>query len=152
MDRKSWADATGICGFLDIAYAMLLTVWRGGDVSQMLRGVASGPFGDAANGWGVAGSVLGLTVHFVLMGIMVGVFLWLRRTTVLGRIEPWLAGAVYGLALYLVMYGIVLPLRFAAPFPIDDPGKLLLGLVPHVLLVGVPMALTARVDREKAPA
>jgi hypothetical protein len=73
----------------------------------------------------------------------------LFRRTPLGEAKPWLAGTLYGLALYGVMYGIVLPARFGAPFPNPDKLALALGLFPHIALVGIPMALILR--RPKVP-
>jgi hypothetical protein len=37
------------------------------------------------------------------------------------------------------MYGIVLPQRFGVPFPNPDRIKLALGLLPHIVLVGIPI-------------
>ena len=53
------AIATLISGSLDILFAMILTVTRGGEIGNMLRSVASGPFPAAAD-MGTAGAVLGL--------------------------------------------------------------------------------------------
>ncbi|HNJ46861.1 MAG TPA: hypothetical protein PK479_00390, partial [Novosphingobium sp.] len=63
---------------------------------------------------------------------------------ILGSVAPWKAGTLYGIALYAVMYGLVLPTRFGVPFPNPDRIKLALGLLPHVLLVGVPMFVLFR--------
>lgn len=68
----------------------------------------------------------------------------LSRTRPVLRIGPWLAGILYGLALYLVMYWIVLPLRFPAIHPITDPARVARALFPHLAFVGIPMALIAR--------
>ena len=133
--RKIWL----LGGTLDALYATALTALRGADVPQMWRGVASGPFGDGANGWGAGGTIAGILVHFALMAAMVAVGLWLARHTPLGDVAPWKAGTLYGLALYCVMYGLVLPLRFGEPFPNPDKVKLALGLFPHIFLIGIPL-------------
>ena len=133
--RRIWL----LCGTLDALYAAALTALRGGDVPRMWRGVAAGPFGDGANDWGAGGILAGLLVHFALMAVMVGAGLWLARHTPLGQVAPWKAGTLYGLALYCVLYGLVLPLRFGAPFPDPDKLRLALDLFPHIFLVGLPM-------------
>ncbi|MEA3059338.1 MAG: hypothetical protein QOE50_750, partial [Sphingomonadales bacterium] len=70
--------ATLVCGTLDILLAVILTLMRRREPAAMLRFVASGPF-PAATGWGAAGSILGLVVHFALMGIMVAWFVIAAR-------------------------------------------------------------------------
>jgi len=137
---KAWL----LCGALDALYATGLTFARGGEAAVTWRGVAAGPLGDAAQQWGAGGVFAGLLVHFAIMATMTGVALVLFRRTPLADANPWLAGTLYGLALYGVMYGLVLPARFGAPFPNPDKLKLALGLLPHVFLVGIPMALILR--------
>lgn len=148
--RNVFVKAWLLCGALDILYATAATALRGGEVATMLRGVASGPFGPAATNWGAGGAVLGLLVHFAIMAAMTAVALVLFRRTPLADANPWLAGTLYGLVLYLVMYGVVLPARFGAPFPDPDKLKLAVGLIPHVLLVGIPMALILRRPRPQS--
>ncbi|MFO1254258.1 MAG: hypothetical protein U1E37_01070 [Sphingomonadaceae bacterium] len=132
-------------GTLDALYATMLTLLRGnGDIVALWSGVAAGPFGDAARGWGAAGLVAGLAVHFAIMAAMVAGGIWLARKTMLGDLAPWKSGTFYGLMLYCFMYGVVLNLRFAVPFPNPDKVKLLLGLFPHVFFVGMPIFHFAR--------
>ena len=95
--------------------------------------------GDAAQHWGIGGALLGVAVHLAIMAAMVAAGLWLARKTPLGAISPWKAGLLYGLALYCLMYGLVLPLRFGVPFPNPDRVKLALGLLPHIAFVGWPI-------------
>ena len=142
--RGAFVKAWLLCGTLDAAYATVLAVVRAGEVGELWRGVAAGPFGDAARTWGAGGALLGVLVHFAIMAAMAAVALVLFRRTPLADANPWLAGTLYGLALYCVMYGIVLPARFGAPFPDPDKLKLAIGLLPHVFLVGIPMALILR--------
>ena len=142
--RNDFLKAWLLCGALDAVYASVLALARAGDVGEVWRGVASGPFGAAASNWGASGVIAGIVVHFAIMAAMTAVALVLFRKTPLADANPWLAGTLYGLALYCVMYGIVLPARFGAPFPNPDKLKLALGLIPHVFLVGIPMALILR--------
>ena len=142
--RNDFLKAWLLCGTLDAAYASVLALARAGDVGEVWRGVASGPFGQAATHWGAGGVLAGLLAHFAIMAAMTAVALVLFRKTPLADANPWLAGTLYGLALYCVMYGIVLPARFGAPFPEPDKLKLAIGLIPHVFLVGIPMALILR--------
>jgi hypothetical protein len=131
---------TVIAGTLDILAAISLTLFYGQrTVGEMLRGVASGPF-PGASGWGTGGSVLGLAVHFTLMAIMVAVFVFaasrLRRLWQ----QPVLWGFLYGLATYVVMNLIVVPLRFHTPLP-PSTRAIVTQLFCHIVLVGIPVAL-----------
>jgi hypothetical protein len=139
---KPTAIATAISGTLDILFAMILTLWFGREIPNMLRYVASGPFPAAAD-MGAAGVVLGLVVHFALMAIMAAaLMLYLRRNPDYLEHPIWM-GVVYGLITYAVMNWIVVPLRFDTPLP---PSTLSIAtqLFAHIVLVGISMALVAR--------
>jgi len=144
--RSAALRAWLIAGTLDIAYAMAWTTLAGGTVGGMLRGIAKGPFGDGAGGWGPGGALAGLGVHFAIMAAMVALwFAAVRRWPTLGAARWGWTGALYGLFLYLAMNAVVLPLRFGAPFPPADPVQALIALIPHILLVGWPIARFAQV-------
>lgn len=133
--------ATALAGALDIIFAMILTMALGNEIPAMLRFVASGPF-PAATSMGLAGSALGLAVHFALMAIMVLCYLLAAaRIPALLR-RPVLAGIAYGLLTYLVMNWLVVPLRFDAPLP-PKPLSIVTQLFAHIVLVGIPIALIA---------
>ena len=101
--------ATLVAGTLDILAAVGLTLYYGREPMNMLRYVASGPF-PAATGWGDAGAALGLAVHFALMAVMAAVYVLAaaRRPALRARPVQW--GVLYGLATYVVMNLIVVPL------------------------------------------
>jgi hypothetical protein len=143
MGRYFW-KAWLLAGMLDIIYAGVLSVWFGGTVGSMLLSVASGPFGNGVADSGIAGQAAGFCVHFAIMAVMVAVYGVLAQRPPLSTMSPWLAGALYGLALYGVMYWIVLPLRFPTVHPITEPARVARALFPHIALVGWPIALIAR--------
>lgn len=150
--RQVWLNAWLLCGSLDALYATVLTLVRGKqDAVSMWSGVAAGPFGDGAGGWGTAGLVAGLAVHFAIMAVMVAAGLFLAGNTQLGRIAPWKAGTAYGLVLYGFMYGIVLQWRFGVPFPNPDRLKTALGLFPHIFFVGIPIFWLVRRAMNTSP-
>jgi hypothetical protein len=113
---KPIAIATAVSGTLDILFAMILTVFFGREIGNMLRYVGSGPFPPALD-MGTGGAILGLLVHFSLMAIMAAaLMLFVRqRPRLLDR--PVILGVVYGIITYAVMNLIVVPLRFDAPLP-----------------------------------
>ncbi len=142
--RNPFVKVWLLCGSLDALYATILAAVRGGNMAEVWTGVASGPFGDNANSWGAGGVLTGLAVHFAIMAAMVAVGLWLARKTPLGEVAPWKSGTLYGLALYGLMYGVVLHSRFGVPFPNPDRIKLILGLFPHIFFVGIPIFVFAQ--------
>jgi hypothetical protein len=138
---KPTAIATAIAGTLDIAFAMILTVWFGREISGMLRYVGSGPV-PAATGMGTAGAVLGLLVHFALMALMAAAYMAIARQRPELTAKPIQWGVIYGLITYVIMNWIVVPLRFDTPLP---PSALAIAtqLFAHIVLVGIPIALIA---------
>ncbi len=142
---KVFTKAWLMCATLDGLYATVASILRGGTFSKTWSGVAAGPFGEAAKDWGVGGVIVGLAVHFAIMAAMVAVFLYAyRRMPILRENSPWLIGTLYGLILYGIMYGIVLGMRYPGSFPPADLFRFGLWLLPHIICVGVPLALMAR--------
>jgi hypothetical protein len=135
--------ATAIAGTLDISMAAIETARAGKPIAGMLRGVASGPF-PAATDWGTGGALAGLVVHYAIMAVMAAVFLIARERIVLVRRYTIAAALLYGVILWLVMYGLVLPLRFGVLFPSPSPEAIAKQLFAHVLLVGLTFGLVAR--------
>jgi len=138
---KPIAVGTLVAGTLDILFAMILTLIFGREIPNMLRYVASGPF-PAAMEMGTNGAILGLLVHFTLMGIMAAAFVIATRRIPALVEKPILWGALYGLATYVVLNWIVVPLRFGTPLP-PKPLSIATQLFAHVVLVGIPIALIA---------
>lgn len=131
--------ATLLAGTLDILAAIGLTLIYGRDPMAMLRYVGSGPFPNAT-GMGTAGSALGLLVHFTLMAIMAAVFvLAASRLRRLWK-QPLLWGFLYGLATYVAMNLIVVPLRWPDRWP-PSTTSIVTQLFCHIVLVGIPIAL-----------
>lgn len=140
---KRISYATAAAGLLDIGWAAFLVNAKGRSVAEMLRSVASGPFPGASR-WGDIGSVVGLFVHFAIMAVMATVFIAARERSVWLQAHSLIGGAIYGVILWLVMYGLVLPLRFGAPFPSPEPIEILLQLFAHVVLVGLVIGWISR--------
>ncbi len=149
--RAKWiATAIAVCGVLDIIYALGLALLKGGTIKGLLLGVAAGPFAAAPREWGVLGPAAGLATHFAIMTVMVLVYFQIGRLPAVRRLSPWLAGCVYGLGLYAVMYLIVLPLRWPALYPDLSATGMALAILPHVMLVGLPLAFIERKSHVEA--
>jgi hypothetical protein len=147
MVRGSFARAiiiaTLVAGTLDILSAFVFAGMAGATPGGVLRYVASGPFGNAVRQGGAGWAAIGLTVHFAIMACMAAAyFIVAERVAALVR-HPIVAGLVYGLILWGIMYWIVKPLRWPeAPLPgtLWGIGN---ALFSHCILVGIPIALIA---------
>jgi hypothetical protein len=137
---RTIASATILAGTLDIIFAF---VNADRTPAEVLRSVASGPFGSGMHDGGWTASLIGLAVHFGIMSVMAAVFVLAARRWPQVLRRPLVSGILYGLLLYVVMYWVVLPLRWPEVFPISDGVEIAKGLFAHVVLVGVPIALVA---------
>ena len=146
------ALATLVAGMLDIMSAFYFAGRAGKSPADVLHFVASGPFGDQAL-HGTSWAILGLAVHFTLMATMVSAYIAFAPHFPALYNKPWLAGLLYGLLLWGIMYWIVRPLRWPAmalPAAWDGlpPGKIAYSignaLFSHCILVGLPIAYIAR--------
>ncbi|RYY73276.1 MAG: hypothetical protein EOO52_17855 [Gammaproteobacteria bacterium] len=143
--KATIAKATLICGTLDILYASTMAIASSGSAINVLHSVASGPFGASVKSWGWAGGILGLGVHFTIMLVMVSFFVViLKYIRSLSSMKTVLLGVIYGVLLYIVMYWIVLSIRWPNVFPQTDPTLIIKALIPHIFLVGIPLAFIAK--------
>lgn len=136
-DRVALASLLG--GSLDLFYALAVSAVRGRMPMTVLQSVASGWLGKSAYDGGVASATLGLVTHYGILFVMAGFF-----ARVVARIawvcdHPRLAGLTYGLGLYAVMYGAVLPLRFPDVFPRLNGWVSVTDVIVHAL-VGLVIA------------
>lgn len=119
-------------GLVDVVYATGRGLADSGSATLPWRGVASGWIGRAAYGESLAPVGLGLATHFAIAILMAAV--WIGG---LGRLEavrrrPFAAATIYGLGLYVVMYLMVLPLRWPTVFPKWDGVGSVLDILAHV--------------------
>lgn len=133
-----------VAGTLDIVYAM--TFWAlKAEVSplRILQSVAEGLLGPPSFEGGIRTAMLGLALHYLIaLTMAVAYFLAARRWALLWR-RPVAVGAAYGLALYVVMNYVVIPLS-AASRGSPDPVWITLTVLVHVVLIGIPIALFVR--------
>jgi DNA polymerase-4 len=110
--RNAILAAILVAGTLDILSAFVFGGMAGASPGGVLRFVASGPFGDTMRDGGTAAAALGLGVHYALMTVMVLVYFAIAGQVEAARRYWYVAGTLYGFAIYLVMYWLVLPTRF----------------------------------------
>lgn len=132
-----------IAGTLDITAAIVVYAFRGVRPVRILQSVASGLLGPAAFTGGAATAALGLALHFLIATTAAAVYtLASRRLRALVRQPlPW--GALYGVAVYLFMNFVVLPLSAMRrqPFALEMAAIM---VTIHIVCVGLPIALAVR--------
>jgi hypothetical protein len=131
-------------GVLDLTGAIVSNAPRGVAPVRVLQSISSGLLGAESynGGWGTA--ALGVGLHFVIaFGAAAVYYAASRKLQFLVR-RPFVAGPLYGVAVYFFMSFVVLPLS-AFPHGVSlAPGRLAVGLMVHILCVGLPIALAAR--------
>ena len=133
-----------IAGTLDIS-AACLTAWlrRGITPGAVLRYVASGALGPAAATGGTETALIGLAFHFVIAtGAAIVFYLASRKIFFLVE-RPVVSGLLYGIAVYVFMTFVVLPLSRVARGPMTLSGTII-GVVTLMLCIGLPIALIVR--------
>lgn len=149
MSRRGWGKALVAsaltAGVLDIAYAIVFAYFRSGTPpARLLQSVASGALGRDAFSGGTATAALGLGFHFLIAFIITAIFFVVAaRTPALTR-RPVITGALYGVAVYVVMNFAVIPLSRIGPRPLPATLVIVTGVLVHMFLVGVPIASGAR--------
>lgn len=137
-----------IAGALDLIYiCSFVAILYGLGPQRILHSIAAGWVGrDAARAGGAMTAALGFVSHFAIAVVMALVYyVAAQRLPALVR-HPWRYGALYGLALYLAMNYVVVPLSAAGDgIPKAWQWADLAHVAAHVILVGIPCALASAV-------
>ena len=135
-----------IAGALDITYAFILWWFRARVTPmQILQSVATGLLGKASYDGGAGTAILGAFLHFFNALVIAAIFVGASRIwPVLAR-RATLFGPLYGIGVYLVMNYVVLPLSAFPPRSKPPaPAVWITGVLAHMFLIGLPIALAAK--------
>jgi hypothetical protein len=113
--------------------------------ARMPYGIAGGLIGprNAFQG-GVPTYILGLFLHYFIAISAAAIYYAVSRKLEFLREHPYVCGIYYGIAIFLVMNLVVLPLsaiHARGPFSLHG---LIHGLLAHMILIGLPIALSVR--------
>jgi hypothetical protein len=151
MIRTPWSAAKALVvgglavGILDGLDAIIFFGLRSGATPQgIFRGIAGGLVGrPAARAGGIGMALVGVLCHFFIAFSIVTVYYVVsRRLHVLAQ-HPFIFGPLYGIAAYLVMNQVVIPLSALGAGPAPPWPVFINGLTIHALGVGLPSALVA---------
>lgn len=132
-----------LAGALDITAALVVHGVRGASPLRVLQSIASGWLGVAAFQGGARTAALGLASHFFIATVAAWVYyLGSLRLPVLTQ-RPVASGALYGVAVFVVMTHVVLPLSNVPRRPLGW-GLAAIILAVHVVCVGWPIAWAVR--------
>jgi hypothetical protein len=131
-----------VVGVLDISSAFIIWWQRGVGARRGLQGIAAGLLGASSFDGGLVTAGFGLALHFFVAFVVVTIFYLASRKIEFLLIHPVISGVLYGIAVYIVMYWLVLPTAF--PTFRHRLGNDLLAVGIHISLIGLPCALIVR--------
>ena len=131
-----------VVGVLDISSAIVIWWQRGAGLKRGLQGIAAGLLGASSFEGGIGTALLGLAIHFFVASIVVSIFYLASRKIAFLTKQPLIAGVLYGIGVYLVMYWVVLPTAFST-FR-HRLGNDALAIAIHISLIGLPTAFIIR--------
>src|SRR5215213_2426396 len=134
-----------IAGTLDIC-AAFLAAWLRAGVSpvRVLHFVASGLIGRAAFSGGAKTALLGLALHFLIATGAAAVFYLASRKWLFLIERPIHFGLLYGVAVYLFMNFVVLPLSAVPQRATPTLTSRFIQLLIIMFCIGLPIAAVVR--------
>ncbi len=134
-----------IAGTLDIADSLIFNQFRGITPKMVFQYIASGLIGTKSFQGGLASVALGVLLHYLIALIWTVVFYTAgRKLAILGR-RPVICGLLYGVAVYLFMNLVVLPLSNVphAQSAMSMASRVN-GVLAVVLFIGLTISLLMR--------
>jgi hypothetical protein len=138
-----------VAGALDILAAFVVYGWLGVGPVRILQSISSGLLGAAASRGGATTAALGVVLQFVIATVAASADYIgsLRLPTLTERPIAW--GAAYGVAVYMFMNFVVVPLSAVPKRPFNW------GLAPvivliHIVRVGIPIGVVLNRSRSLA--
>ena len=136
-----------IAGVLDAIDGVIAFGFKGLNPVQVLDYIASGALGAAAFQGGMAAAGVGGAFHFLIAFVAAAAYVLVSSKVKALAEKAVPLGLLYGVAVYLFMNYVVLPLSKLAPSTFSI-GLFLNGVIGHALFVGLPIALYARRSAE----
>jgi hypothetical protein len=127
-----------IAGSLDLTQACILF---GTKVPLV---IAAGLLGRQALQGGAGTYVLGVCLHFFIASAATAIYYGASRRLIFLTEHPLVCGLFYGMAVELVMSYVILPLsalHAKGPYELHD---VILGLLVHMVVVGLPISFSVR--------
>ena len=136
------ASAGLIAGILDITSAFVIAGIKGTGSIRMLQGIASGLLGQRSFEGEMATAGLGLAIHFLIAFTAAVVFYAASRKFSSLTQHAVVSGLLYGIAVYIFMYWMVVQLAF--PNARHSMSRDVTAVIIHIVLIGLPISLVVR--------
>jgi hypothetical protein len=127
-----------VAGTLDLLQACILFGW------DIPLAIAAGLVGRQAFNGGVGIYILGVLLHFFIAFSAATIYYAASRRLGFLTEHPLVCGLFFGMAVDLVMNLVVLPLsalHARGPYKLHD---LILGLLVHMVVIGLPISFSVR--------
>jgi hypothetical protein len=128
-----------VAGTIDLLQACILFGWK---VPLVIAGGLLGR--QAITGGGLGTYILGVLLHFFIATSAAAIYYSASRRLTLLTENWFVCGLFFGMAVELVMRLVVLPLsalHSKGPYKLRD---LILGLVVHMIVIGLPISFSVR--------
>lgn len=134
-----------VAGTLDLTLAIVyFAITVHAPFTAVPKAVASGLLGARAFQGGIPTALLGIAIHYFIALTVADVYYAASlRIKFLNR-QPLLSGAAYGIAVYLVMQYIVLPLSARPHSRSNGHAWLVANVASHIFFIGITIALITR--------
>jgi uncharacterized membrane protein len=143
----AWVAGGGIAlGFADLAFAALYwSLHSDFPPIRIAQGIAGWVLGtQEARAGGIATALAGLALYAAIVAAMVAGYMRLARHWPRLHAHAWSAGTAYGLAMYVLLFDIVLPNFSAATLPTHAPLSWTVACLAAYAGIGLGCAAIAR--------
>lgn len=151
--RWLWLPFAGVLvGSADLVFAAAYWAPQGLPPIRIPQSIAAWILGaDVAHAGGWITALAGMVLYFYLTTSMVaGYHVLSRRHAVMLR-RPLLAGALYGAAMYVLLFKVAVPLWRGMPAPAEPVAWTIACTLAYMVLIGIPCALFARAYQRPPP-
>ncbi len=133
---------------LDLGLAVAWWRMEGVAATRTLQAIAEWVMGPAAYAGGSATAFAGALLYGVLMCALAALYRVLARAFPLLLRRPVLCGALYGIAMYLLVFGVAVPALIGRP-AFSPPHWMAVCALAYMFLIGVPCAWFARLPASR---
>ena len=129
-----------IAGTMDITAACIDSAFSGRSPVWVFQSVASGVLGANSYKGGLGSALFGLFIHFAIAFFWCLVYFIASQNLGFLRTQPIIFGLLYGVVVYLCMYGVVLRLTFHRNF-LRPLSGVIVAILIHMFCIGLPISL-----------